>query len=104
MKLWDAFLEDFNQEVWDWSLRQTLEAFWNYCDDGNKGVSEWQKLNLSEMSVIKTDLCDKCDKLRILSVENLPKPPHISVNHPGNLVLVAGGHNPSANKADTVDT
>lgn len=40
--LWDAFLEDYGNEVFDWTLRFTLEAFWHYCQDGSRAVSEWQ--------------------------------------------------------------
>lgn len=43
MTLWNAFLEDFDHEIWDWTLRETLEAFWHYCQDGNKSVVEWRK-------------------------------------------------------------
>lgn len=43
--LWDAFLEDYDQEIWDWSLRQTLEAFWHYCQNGNLAVMKWQEEN-----------------------------------------------------------
>lgn len=42
MLLWDAFLEDYNQEIWDWTLRETLETFWHYCQGGNKSVHELQ--------------------------------------------------------------
>jgi len=37
--LWDAFLEDYAKETFDWSLRLTLEVFWYYCQDGNKAVN-----------------------------------------------------------------
>jgi hypothetical protein len=39
--LWDAFLEDYYEEIWDWSLRLTLEIFWHYCQDGQKGVHKF---------------------------------------------------------------
>ena len=39
--LWNAFLEDFNQEIWDWTLREILEAFWYYCENGPEAVTEW---------------------------------------------------------------
>lgn len=39
--LWEAFLEDYADEVFDWSLRFTLEIFWHYCQDGNKAVYEF---------------------------------------------------------------
>ena len=41
--LWNAFLEDFDQEIWDWTLRETLEAFWCYCEYGSREVREWAK-------------------------------------------------------------
>ncbi len=41
--LWNAFLEDFDQEIWDWTLRETLEAFWYYCENGPEAVAEWAK-------------------------------------------------------------
>jgi len=42
LTLWDAFLENYNQEIRDWTLRETLEAFWHYCQGRNKSVCEWQ--------------------------------------------------------------
>ena len=41
--LWDAFLEDYANEIFDWTLRFTLEVFWHYCQDGSKGVVEFLK-------------------------------------------------------------
>ena len=41
--LWNAFLEDFGEEIWDWTLRETLEAFWYYCENGPEAVAEWAK-------------------------------------------------------------
>ena len=41
MLLWDAFLEDYGNEVFDWSLRFTLEAFWHYCQDGSRAVAKF---------------------------------------------------------------
>jgi hypothetical protein len=38
--LWDAFLEDYANELWDWTPRFMLEAFWHYCNDGNKAVNK----------------------------------------------------------------
>ena len=43
MELWNAFLEDYANEIFNWSLRQTLEIFWHYCQDGNKAVYEFLK-------------------------------------------------------------
>jgi hypothetical protein len=40
-EIWNAFLEDYRDEVFDWSLRLTLEVFWEYCQDGNKAVAEF---------------------------------------------------------------
>lgn len=42
-ELWNAFLEDYAEEVFDWSLRLTLETFFHYCQDGNRGVANFQK-------------------------------------------------------------
>jgi len=39
--LWDAFLEDYANEVFNWSLRWTLEIFWHYCQDGKTSVKEY---------------------------------------------------------------
>ena len=39
--LWDAFLEDFGKEIWDWTLREILKAFWYYCEYGPEAVTEW---------------------------------------------------------------
>ena len=37
-ELWNAFLEDYADEVFDWPLRLILELFWHYCQDGSKAV------------------------------------------------------------------
>ena len=39
--LWDAFLEDYAAEIFNWSLRFTLEVFWHYCQDGSQAVHEF---------------------------------------------------------------
>ncbi len=44
MQLWDAFLEDYERDTWDWTLRFTLEAFWYYCQDGSGAVDRFIKL------------------------------------------------------------
>ena len=41
MQLWDAFLEDYGNEIHDRTLRQLLEIFWHYCQDGSKAVHEF---------------------------------------------------------------
>ena len=38
MQLWDAFLEDYGNEIHDWAPRQLLEIFWYYCQDGSRAV------------------------------------------------------------------
>lgn len=43
VELWDAFLEDYANEVFDWSLRLTLETFWHYCQDGSEAVAGFQR-------------------------------------------------------------
>ena len=29
--LWDAFLGDYKEQVWKWTLREALIVFWYYC-------------------------------------------------------------------------
>ncbi len=47
MHSWDAFLEDYGNEVFDWSLRLTLEVFWHYNlgpvsrQEGKEAVAEF---------------------------------------------------------------
>ena len=40
---WDNFLKEYANEIFDWSLRFTLEVFWEYCQGGSKGVAEFLK-------------------------------------------------------------
>lgn len=47
--LWDAFLEDYANEIFNWSLRYTLEIFWYYCQDGNKAVAKFLRPAYKEM-------------------------------------------------------
>ena len=35
MLLWDAFIEDYGNEIHGWSLRTILRLFWHYCQDGS---------------------------------------------------------------------
>ena len=37
-ELWNAFIEDYGNEIHDWTLRLILELFWYYCEDGKFGV------------------------------------------------------------------
>ncbi len=41
MTLWDAFIEDYADEIHGWSLRLTLEIFWHFCQDGTRAVKEF---------------------------------------------------------------
>ncbi len=50
--LWDTFLKDYGTRIVDWSLRDTLEIFWHYCQDGDKAVAEFTKLK-SELSTLR---------------------------------------------------
>jgi len=64
MKLWDAFLEDYSEEIFNWSMRRTLELFWNYCSGGkadvfavlNKLNSEYKKEEAETQPHSKFDL------------------------------------------------
>ena len=40
MELWNAFLEDYGNEIHDWSPRLMLELFWEFCQDGNRAVAD----------------------------------------------------------------
>ena len=44
-QLWDAFIQDYQNEIFDWSTRETLEIFWYYCQDGSKAVFKLLKEN-----------------------------------------------------------
>jgi len=61
--LWEAFLEDYADEIFDWSLRLTLEIFWRYCQDGSKAVDKFLKIGAKEHtdSVDVKGWCRKCD-------------------------------------------
>ena len=41
MELWDAFIEDYGNEIHGWSTRLLLEIFWHYCQDGNRAVKSF---------------------------------------------------------------
>ena len=41
-KLWDAYLDDYKNEIFDWSPRMMLKTFCYYCDDGIRGVNRMQ--------------------------------------------------------------
>ena len=40
--IWDAFLEDYEDEIENssWDLREILRVFWHYSQDGKKGVDK----------------------------------------------------------------
>jgi hypothetical protein len=44
-RLWNAFIQDYRDEIFDWSIRTLLELFWYYCQDGNRAV--YKRLNES---------------------------------------------------------
>lgn len=37
-EIWDVFIQDYANEIFDWSTRELLEIFWHYCQDGDKAV------------------------------------------------------------------
>lgn len=37
---WDAFLNDYGQELHDLTMRQILEKFWRYCQRVNEIPAE----------------------------------------------------------------
>ena len=43
--IWDTFLEDYEDEIENssWDLRDILEAFWHYTQDGKKAVDKMLK-------------------------------------------------------------
>lgn len=43
MLLWEAFIEDYKEELPNWPLRFTLIAFWRYCQDGSREVEKFLK-------------------------------------------------------------
>lgn len=46
MELWNAFLEDYNDNIQYWSLQKILRLFWYYCQDGRRAVDlEYYKEN-----------------------------------------------------------
>ncbi len=65
MQLWDAFLDDYGNEIHDWTPRQLLEIFWHFCQDGNKSVAEFLKKTVSE-SGVEADAESRCGQYRYL--------------------------------------
>jgi len=55
-KLWDTFLDDYENEIFDWSPRIMLKTFWYYCDDGTRGVDR-MKAKLRFPMGVKCTLC-----------------------------------------------
>ena len=39
--LWEAFIEDYADEIHNWSTRLLLEIFWHYNEDGSRAVAEF---------------------------------------------------------------
>ena len=39
-KLWDAFVQDYQDEISSWSTVKLLEIFWHYCQDGSRAVDK----------------------------------------------------------------
>lgn len=37
-ELWDAFIQDYQNEIFNWSTRELLKIFWYYCQNGDKAV------------------------------------------------------------------
>jgi len=47
-ELWDAFIQDYANEIHDWSLRKTLKLFWHYCQDGCRAVHKCQQEEIQQ--------------------------------------------------------
>ena len=62
MKLCDDFLEDYKNEIFDWTPKFMLKAFVYYCDDGTKGVDR-MKAELKFPMGAKCVLCSNKLKL-----------------------------------------
>ena len=43
MKVWDAFIKDYGENFFGWSLRFILEAFWHFSQDGSHACDEFLK-------------------------------------------------------------
>ena len=78
-ELWNAFIQDYQNELFDWSTRELLEIFWHYCQDGDKAVykllnspkklkvdKEIERLKVENGIMAKDAGCDKIEikKLR----------------------------------------
>jgi len=42
-EIWDAFIQDYTDEILGWPLRKTLKLFWYYCQDGCRAVNKCQQ-------------------------------------------------------------
>lgn len=48
-ELWDAFIQDYGNEIFDWPLRRILKLFWYYCQDGCKAVEKYQQEGIKQV-------------------------------------------------------
>ena len=39
--IWEAFIEDYKDRLYNWPLSFTLEAFWHYCQDGSQECGDF---------------------------------------------------------------
>ena len=46
--LWDDFVENYKDELPNWSLLFTLEAFWHFCYSGDKACDGFLSRNKKE--------------------------------------------------------
>lgn len=59
MELWNVFLEDYADEVFDWSLRSMLEIFWHYCQDGSRAVHKFLSEQGNSADITRCTCWDK---------------------------------------------
>jgi len=81
---WDKFISRYGYIVCDIDLRLILKAFWYFIEKGVKRCDDFlmesgfdipddnygKMDDVKTVHVITTELCEKCDILRILSAED----------------------------------
>lgn len=70
MKLWEAFIEDYYDEIQSWPLDLTLELFWTYCNGGIECSEKELKIATAKGRLFRITKSRTMDRLEMEKEQN----------------------------------
>ena len=89
MELWNAFIEDYGQEIHGWSLRRTLQLFWHFCQGGPGEVHRFLNHENNEGEEREAEITCKhsCTEQHHVEGQDCWCEPYVEVHEDGILVI-----------------